>query len=867
MNAAAYTAAVPAAVPSPPHAAPPGRAVASHWAVALAWVLGGLVTGCQAATPGGAPDPGREAEGSPDGDGAAAGAAPRLGVLPVPGVTARPEVRVGAHGDDERFAAVAATWSERVARALERVPIVTGLSFAAGPPPRVVWTALGDETLPFELRVDVVAGRRRVAVLVNAEPHLAGLRDLDRTLLRALGTAALEDALARRGDAPGWVREIAGMAAAGDLDERLASIQRAWALGRIEAIRVDPDDARAAEATGVAALLLVAERGAPSDVHHLLRFVADGDDAGTVLGRIAGETGGGWVEPARLLLHQRVRDMDDAPWRLLERAETAYAESGPAGLESVLPASVPLAARDEIMVLRARAALDVGELDRARSLLRALPADAPARLREPAEALALRIEAELAPGGDRAEARRLLVRLRLDHPHSPVGARLVREDPTLGLQEEPLAWMAELRERIAAEGTAFLDLRTAERYGRMLLLDHRTGAAEGFLVTLGRRAQAPELQGLARAIAEAQEEPSRAAKARSADRLEAWWKEPTDARRQDLVDGGLATSEMIVEMVLAQPDVTGSARAAMLGLAAEAAGDERALRILEPLWQAAPARLVTDLPALTTVVSFDALDAALSPGGLAGRLGVAPEPLWEAVGGGLPVAWLRDHPRFLAQIRSGAYDDRRRALEALLEDPALRVPEPWLAAMLGDPAPRLRLRAAEQAGALGYRDLVRRALRDEQAGVRSAALRALVVLGGRDARDDLLAHLESETVPEVRSVAAFALLDTAADDPRALAVLLRLLRDEDVTLREPLAMALVRAPRLPLVDAVADAVREENARSEPLRAYLFVLMATWQRATGIDLGYYPGATREQVARMEGRMRAYVAEQRAAGPAR
>ncbi len=820
----------------------------------LAMLLaGGAIGGCQGVGLGPAS---AESKVDEDEDGADA---PVLRPPPGPGAAARAETDPGSsYADDERFADLARSWPERVMAARERVPVLTGLSFAAGPPPRVVLTALGDDTIPFELRADIVRGRRRVAVAVNAEPHLAGVLDIDRTLLRALGTAALEDARARHEEAPAWVLEIAGMTAAADLESRLAAMHRAWALGRVEVIRVDPEDRSTAVATGVAAMLLIAARGAPTDVRRLLAFVADGDDAATVLGRIVGETGGGWSESARILLHARVRELDASPWRTLERVEKAYADAGPAGLEAALPERPPSAIAEELVLVRARAAIDGGQLDLGRSLLRALPADALARVRDPAEAQALAIEAELGAGGDRERAIQMLARMRRDFPRSRATERLVRAEPTLGLQEDPRAWMRETRARIAAEGTSSLDIATAARFAQVLLLDHRAGAAERFLAGLGRRVTAPELHAVARAVAEAQEDPSPAATAMAADRFESWRDDPTDERRRDLLDGGLATSAMIVDLVRRHPEVRGEERHAVLLLAAEAAGDERALRALEPVWRDDPPRLLEDLPALTSATSFDALDAALRPDGLAGRLGIASEEAWRTVAGGLDVGWLRDHPGFLAAIRSSAWHDRRRAFEALLDDPGIGVPVAWLEEIARDPAPRLRQRAVEQAAAQGHLSLVESALDDPQPSVRAAAARGLGSLGGSAARNWLLEHLEAESDPEALSVTAFALLRAAPEDREVLARLLTLLRRSDAALRDPLAVALGEAPRAPLASALVEAIAAENARASPERAHLFRLMAIWQRATAIDLGWHPGSTKEETAAMVHRMRRLLA---------
>ena len=75
------------------------------------------------------------------------------------------------------------------------------------------------------------------------------MRDPDRVLLRALAAAAFEEAGRRHAPVPPWFTAMAQMAAAGDLDARVAALHRRTLAGGRPV--VDPDDPRAAEAVQV----------------------------------------------------------------------------------------------------------------------------------------------------------------------------------------------------------------------------------------------------------------------------------------------------------------------------------------------------------------------------------------------------------------------------------------------------------------------------------------------------------------------------------------------------------------------------------------------------------------------------------------
>ena len=779
--------------------------------------------------------------GDPDGD--------REAVLPEDeGIAPLPTVDARGYAGDPRFERLARDWDERVAHALDRVPLLTGLHFAEGPPPRVALTKLEDERIPFELRTDVVDGRRRVAVHVNAEPILAGMLDVDRTILHALGTAVLQDALGRRQHAPAWVIEMAGILASGTMRERIDRIARKWTLGSIEAIRVEPKNPKTAESTAVAALLLIGRRGSPADVRRFLGFVADGDDAFESMGRLVGEPGTGWIEVARVFLHGEVKAGDDTPWTLLERTERAAQEMGRTGLVASIPKDPPREIADELVVLEAQMALDEGDRKGALALLRSLPPDAASRLRDPASALALRIDAEQGPGGDVAEARRLIRRLELDHPKSAAWAALRAKHPSLGLEEDPVRWMALMRERIRQEGNGFLDVQTSERYGRVLLQDHRARAAEDFLFALGRRALAIELQSLARAIEDAQAEPTPAALARAETRLERWIDDPTKGHRQDVVDCGLAAAEVIASLSITQPDAPDRARTAILTLLVDSAGAERAMPFLERVWREHPEPMLRDVRALAPALGLDVLDAAIRGGRLQAIARRDDAALREAAAYGLPWRWLEAHPRFLEILGSPSFDERSRAVDVLVRDVDLSVPPDLVARLLTDTSPVIRRRAVELAIAQRHEALVESALRDEDTNVQVVALRGMGTLRLPAARYEAMQALDDAAM-ELRRAAAQTLLTVAPDDEDALRALAARLVDEDARVREPLGMALSRAVPGPLGRALVAVIDEVRGRQPLRRDALFRLFTVFERASGQRVGMHPGATPEAIRTM------------------
>ncbi|MDA1196326.1 MAG: hypothetical protein O2894_14245, partial [Planctomycetota bacterium] len=382
-----------------------------------------------------------------------------LGDVPV-----LPDVEAGAYAQDPRWPAFVRAWNERVTAAFERLGVVTGLTFAKTGRPRVVLRPFLDETRTHELRAEIRAGLRRAVVHVNAEPLMAGTHDADRVLLRALAEAAFDDASRRQGAVPRWFVRMAASAASGDVAERLLALRRQAETEEGSVLHVDPADVHAAEATGLAALLLLASRGQPQDVRRAVLFVADGDDADRVVARLTRAVNGGWASSARLALGAGLADIDPAPWRLLATAQLTATETGRAGLEALLSDGAPAEVADEIAVLRARTALAEGDAEGARQALAAVAPDAARRLAEPAAAVVLRIELESRAGGDARVARRLAAQLDLDYPRSEARRNVRSQHPMLGMEEDPQRWLGTMHDRVAAEGVAELGLRTIEQY-------------------------------------------------------------------------------------------------------------------------------------------------------------------------------------------------------------------------------------------------------------------------------------------------------------------------------------------------------------------------------------------------------------------
>jgi hypothetical protein len=766
----------------------------------------------------------------------------------------------GPYRADPRFAELAATWGERVDRALERMAIVTGLRFEDGAEPRVVLGSLGDERVPYELRAEVREGRRRVQLVVNAEPLLGGVRQPDRVLLRALGAAAFEDAARRHGAVARWLVALAGTAAAGDLADRLAALRRRSYAGDPDVLRVDPTDATAAEATSLAALLLVTRRGEPAQVRRLLRFVADGDDADEVLGRFSRQPAGGWAQQARLLLRERLAALPGEPWRVLRAAEEALEDAGGAGLDAALADGVPREIRDEVTVLRARAAAAEGDHATARTLLRSLDATAPGRLRDPAAALALRIRVESRRGGDPRIARELAGRLDRDFPRSRARADLRRRHPLLGMEEDPRRWMALTRARIEQEGTGALDLKTIERYVRTLVQDHRPGAAERLLEGLGARSTAPELRAVTLAVGEAQVEPTAASLQRNAERVAAWRLRPEEAQMQAVRDGGRASAPALAAL-LADGGVP---RRDAIVLLVEAAGASVAGRYLTEEWAAGRGDVAADVDHLLAAAPYLRVRGALPDDALR-NVGVSnPRALWFALRYGIDRNWIGKHERFLMDMRSPDYAVRREAFDLVAGGDPRAATTQLVERGLSDSAALLRREAVRLAGRAGFATLARRGLADRSWLVREEACRIVATLEGEAAADLLIERLREDEAMAVRRAAAVALLRTAPAHPEALRALVNVQIEEDAALRELAASGLADLEPLPVARAIERVWRVASRRSRPHPGFLFRTALLFQRVTGVDPGYAPGATPAERLQVHARMLRWVTERGAAG---
>ncbi len=768
----------------------------------------------------------------------------------------------GKYRNDPRFKELARTWSRRVDRAVARLHTTTGLRLPEGQPPRVVLTPLGDERKVYELRGEVVEGHNHLRLLVNAEPLVAKTADPDRTLLHSLGASVLETLVGNQRATPVWLARFAGLAAAGDLSSRLDALHRRFALGERNVLRVDPADDDTAEATALAAMLLLTEEGNPRIVRQVLAFAADGDDPHRLMGRFTKQPDGAWVEPAMTLLHLRIRTMDDSSWKTLERAQKGLADGGRAAMESELPTQIPREIRDEVHVLLAEAALMEGDSRAARELLRGLPEDAAMRLRDPAHALSLLIRAESATDGDKRAARTLMSNLDRDFPKSEARRKLLDADPMLGLEEDPLQWLDATRERVEREGPAFLDLKGCAQYARMLLADHRAGAAESFVMMVGKRALAPELHELGIAITDAQEEPSPAARAQARERIDRWLDRPREVQSRDVVDCGCAAAQELKDLLLRYPDGDPDERDAIVAILLRAAGPHRGLDVLAIVWKSQPQMVTRDLDIAAGVVPMTALRDAALDDDLLTLTGRPPAEHWREVSLGMPGGWLEENRSFLRQIRDPAYLVRHRAFSAAARATPPVVTRALLDRVLLDPAALMRRDGALSAGSLGHGDLVARAIKDKAWVVRQAACGAAVDAVDTKAVPTLVSRLDRDPSPEVRKAAALGLLTLAPRSRAAMVALLRLQRGPATPVQDMVAQRLARMKPVPVAWAVHRALVQELGRKRMKSAYLYRLFALFQRVTGVDVGFHPGSKRADTNKMVSRVGRWVREARA-----
>ena len=773
-----------------------------------------------------------------------------------------PGVEPGPYARDARWPAFVRGWPDRVERALDRLAVVTGLSFAASGTPRVVLRAFREETRTHELRAEIMQGRRRSVVHVNIEPLIAGVDDVDRVLLRALAEAAFQDAGRRHVPVPMWFVGMASSVAAGEADARMEALRRLAFETEESVLRVDPDDPSAAEATGLAALALLSERLEPGAIRRAILFVADGDEASNVLGRLVREADGGWARPARIALGERLAAIDVEAWRLLAEARKAAADLGRIGIDATLPEEIPADIADEIRVLRAEASLAEGDVASARAELRALSPDAAARLENPAAAMALRIDVESRPGGDVAVARRLTTQLDRDFPKSNARTRLRRAHPLLGIEEDPQRWLEVMGERIAQGGTDELDLGTLERYIRMLVADHRAGAAEQVLAALGERGKAPELETVTLLVQDAQQDPLPAAVARGRARIARWIDSDDPATARDVRETGRAAGPGLLEM-LAAPDR--GTRADGVRMLAATTGPDDAVRAVRRGWPGQPGRIQRDLFALAAAVPFPSLEPLLDGDGLGEVEAQALTKAWERLTLGLSGRWLTTHPTFLQDMRDEAFARRREAFVQIGREAPAEATPAFVAYGLKDEAALLRREAAALAGIAGFRALALRALEDDAWLVREEAVRAIARIDGRDAVGMLAERLRTDPAREVRAAAATALVRAAPESPRAMDSLLRSQVSEEAALRDAIGARLAEMEPLPVAQGIVRGWQRALSRREPSRGYLFRTALLFGRLSGISIGYYPGATRQELRAMLVTMQDWLAVEVAKPP--
>ena len=200
---------------------------------------------------GGLPGPGR---GSRAGNRPADSRGPRrMPARPCrPGAAGDARAEPGAYASDDRVAPLLAAWPAEVLAGLRPHDPRHGLAFRPGAEPSVVLAPLGDEALDWRITTGILAGSRRPVVRVNLEPLAAGRLDVARVLPAALAAAAFEDRPAFRTErAPAWVARLASLVAGEGLEPALRALSRRAAASGPTAVRVDPRDDAAADATAV----------------------------------------------------------------------------------------------------------------------------------------------------------------------------------------------------------------------------------------------------------------------------------------------------------------------------------------------------------------------------------------------------------------------------------------------------------------------------------------------------------------------------------------------------------------------------------------------------------------------------------------
>lgn len=734
----------------------------------------------------------------------------RPGAVPTGG---RAVVDLGVYANDGRIVATALRWPELVDRAVATLPVLTGLTFPPTKRPRVRLAPLGDEHLDFAVATEIAEGRRLPVLTVNTEPLAPGRRDVEMVLLRGLAAAVFEDVTHRLGAPPPYVVRVAEIVASGDVNDHLERLRHD--TGDSEP-RVDPADSRAVEATALAAVIVLRESGGPDAVKRFLRFAAEGDDPDDLLVRAVQDPTGRWAGRGRARLAAHLASVDVRPWQLLARARRTVREEGRGAMESVLPQTLPPRIAPEVTVLRAQAFADEGDYESARRLLATLDGSGIVSIADPGRAAALRIRAERAEGGDALLADRLEADWRRDYPRLAARA----EPTTPGGRTQDSDFVA-VQTRVEA-----------------LLAAHRAGAARRFLEGMGERALAPELAEVQRAVVAAESMPTAQAIEVSRRRVRTWLASRTEENAAAVRAGGAAGAVALAEVL---PPRAGPGRREAVRLLGRTGGTGRAVELLGPVWARRASLLPGDLDALLAVAAWHELRVWVQ--GVAGDV-PGGESVWAQLRYGVDVAWVRQNPQVLSDLRSDAYPVRRRAFETVAESG--RATPALVAHGLRDPAPLMRRAATEVAGRESFPALIRIALRDDAWMVRQAACAAAVRGSGTEAPELLLRAFRCDTATQVRLAAAVALFELEAPGARVLQTLVQGLFDAVPGVRDLCAARLPGIDARRVVPIVLSMLEAEARLPRPRSSVLARLFLVLERSTNRKIGYVAGMSAEEV---------------------
>ncbi len=765
------------------------------------------------------------------------------------------EVRIepGVYRGDDRFERVARKFPRQVQLALMELASRSGIGFAEGPKPIVILAPLRNEQRGSVVRTDVLQGRRRARITVNIEPLAGGLDNAQDATTRALATGIFELVRLRHRGTPAWLGPLAASLALGPVAPQVGRLHRQYRFMSSPVLPVSREGSAYAVGTALAIRCLLQDRGLEEALPRLLAFALEGDDAEEMLSRMLREPDGMWIGSARQALVRRFETHDPQPWVLLVRAEEALATTGREGLEAILPAKLPDAVAGQIKLLRARAAAAEGDFAGAREALGTIGSADLLSLRDPAEAVALHVEVESTGSGDPARARYWVRRLDLDHPKSDARTRLRRENPLLGFEEDPVAWLAMMRRRVRRHGAGHLDHDTLRRMLRVAVIDHRPGGARALLELLGQRAAAPELQRVITLLDEAESQPSAAARAAQVGRVRRWIEAPSPESERAVDDGGVLAFEALQAEL---PPVDSALRRRIARRLTALGGPARASRVLAQGWAANPALIGSDLEQLAARSEASALRTALTELAPAYLTEQQSHAAWLRLSYRIKDGFLAAHPDILRRTRHADFSIRLDAL-GQVADSGQATPG-LVGALTVDPVVAVRRRAVEIAGRLRFLALAREALEDPASTVREAALVGVAGNAKKaEATGLLLDVLQKDRASAVRLSAGRALAELAPRQRRVLAALVATQLDRSPRVRDAMSGVLQELPTGPLASAITDAVRSEARAATPRTPYVARLVLIFQRAAGIDLRHEPRPTKVQIEALADQMRTWV----------